>query len=157
METQVNLSEIKGIESEGIDLNKWHKKQTKIENVEVVQVPSTFTAKDEKGEYLKQWVLKVYSEVLESIGEDENKIEFRASELFNLVQDKDGNLKGFPKNERSNLMKFCKDLRIDTNQIENLQQLVDAIKGKEATIKSYDKDFEADGKTSTRTYLKFLY
>lgn len=156
-ESQLDLSAIKGIESEGIDLEKWHKKTTKVENCEVVQVPSTFTPTDDKGEHLKQWVLKVSSEVLESVGEGEDKIDFRASELFNLIQNKQGNLAGFPKNDRANLMKFCRDLRIDIKAIEDLQKLVDAIKGKEATVKAYDKEFEAEGKTFTRTYLKFLY
>jgi len=154
---QLNLSDIKGVESEGIDLEKWHKKPTKIENVEVIKVNSTFTPKDAQGEHIQQWVLKVSSGVLESIGEGEDKVDFKASELFNLIQDKDGNIKGFPKNERSNLMKFCKDLRIDVSKIENLQQLVEEIKGKDATIKAYEKEFDADGKTFTRTYLKFLY
>lgn len=156
-EQQMDLSAIKGVESEGIDLEKWHKKTTKVESVEVTQVPSIFTSKDEKGEYYKQWVLKVSSEVLESVGEGENKIDFRASELFNLVQDEKGNLKGFPKNEKSNLIRFCKDLRVNLANINNLQQLVDAIKSKEATIKAYEKEVEVDGKTFTRTYLKFLY
>lgn len=156
-EQQVNLSEIKGIESEGIDLEKWHKKNVVIENIEVTQVPSTFTPKDEKGEHLQQWVLKVSSKVLETIGESEDKIEFRASELFNLIQDKNGKLIGFPKNERAKIVKFCKDLKISIDKIEDLQQLVDEIKDKSATIKAYEKEFEIDGKTFARTYLKFLY
>lgn len=157
MEKQVNLSEIKGVESEGIDLEKWHKKSVKIESAEPIQVPSNFTPKNDKGEHMKQWVLKVSSEVVESIGEGEDKIDFRSSELFNLIQDKDGNIKGFPKNDKSNLGKFCADLKIDLNSMENLQQLVDALKEKEATIKTYEKEFEVDGKSFSRTYLKFLY
>jgi hypothetical protein len=158
MEEQIDLSAIKGVESESIDLEKWHKKTTTIENVELVQVPSAYTPLIEgTEEHQKQWVLKVSSEVLESYGEGEDKIEFRASELFNLVQNKSGGLTGFSKGEKSNLMKFCKDLRIKVDEIENLQQLIDKIKGKKATIKAYDKEFEADGKTFSRTYLKFLY
>ena len=159
MEQQLDLSAIKGVENESIDLEKWHKKTAVIENVEVIQVDSSFTPRIEgTEEHQKQWVLKVSSKVLETIGEGENKIEFRASELFNLIQDKNGNLIGFPKGEKSNLMKFCKDLRINTKEIENLQQLIEQIKGKEATIKAYEKEFETeDGKKFSRTYLKFLY
>jgi len=159
MEEQMDLSAIKGIESESVDLGKWHKKTTTIESVEVVQVPSAYTPIIEgTKEHQKQWVLKVSSGVLETIGEGEDKIDFRASELFNLVQNKNGELTGFSRGDKSNLIKFCKDLRIKVDEIENLQELVIGLKDKEATIKAYDKEFETeDGKKFSRTYLKFLY
>jgi hypothetical protein len=158
-EQQVNLEDIKGVKSEGIDLNKFHKKNVKIESADVIQVPSTYTPFIEGSdkEHLKQWVLKVSSAVLETVGEGEGKIEFRASELFNLLQDEKGNLTGFPAGDKSNLGKFCKDLRVDLTKVENLKILQDYLKGKEATVKAYDKDVEVDGKNFQRTYLKFLY
>ena len=158
-EQQVNLSEIKAVEGGvSIDLNKYDKKSVKIEKVEAIQVPSKFTrlideTKPELGR-IKAWSLKVQSEILETIGEGEDKVDFRASELFNLVQDKDGNLKGFPTGEGSNLMKFMKDLKIkEPEKLKDLQEVSDAIVGKEILIKSYDKDVEGNN----RTYLKFRY
>lgn len=157
-ETQLDLTKIKGVESESIDLDKFHKQNAIVDSAEVIKVSSNYTPLIEgTQEHQLQYVLKVSSEILESIGEGDNQIDFRASELFNLEQDKQGNLTGFPKGEKSNLAKFCKDLRIDMTKIDNLQELIDAIRGKNATIKSYDKEVKVDGKDITRTYLKFLY
>ena len=157
-EQQLDLTQVKGVESAGIDLEKYHKQSTKIVKVDVVQVNSKFTPLIEgTTEHQKQWVLKLSSDVLESIGEGEDKIDFRASELFNLIQNEKGDIIGFPKGEKSNLGKLCKDLRIDLDKVDNLQQLVDAFKDKNVTIKAYNKDVVFDGNTQTRTYLKFLY
>ena len=157
-QNQVDLTKIKGIESESVDLDKHHKKNSKIEIIELIQVNSKFTSLIAgTQEHQKQWVLRVASEVLESIGEGEEKREFRASELFNLIQDEEGNLIGFPTGEKSNLSKFCKDLKINLQEVENLQGLMERIKGKEVTIKAYEKEVVVDGKTLLRTYLKFLY
>ena len=138
-----------------VDLDKYHNKTTKIENCKVIQVPSKFTAliKDTEQHHM-QWVLKVSSEILETIGEEPDKIEFRASELFNLIQDDDGKITGFPTGEGSNLGKFCKDIRInDLESIPSLPELMKKMIGKEVTIKVYNK--EQEGKT--KTYMKFKY
>ena len=159
METQVDLSKIKGVESEGINLDKFHKQVTKIDSAEVIQVPSTFTpfVEGSTEQHQMQWVLKVSSVVLETIGEGADAINFRASELFNLVQDSKGNLIGFPKGDKSNLGKFLRDLRINLDTLDNLAELCTILKTKSATIKSYEKEVEIDGRKNTRTYLKFLY
>jgi hypothetical protein len=158
-EQQLDLSQIKGVEGgEGVDLDKYHKKNAKIEVVEVMQVPSEYTDLIEgTQEHHKQWILKVSSEVLESMGEGVDKIDFRASELFNLIQNHKGELTGFPKGEKSNLGRFCRDLKINVLEVKNLQELIDKLKGKEATIKSYEREYTKDGRKQTRTYLKFLY
>ena len=136
METQkvIDLDKLEGVEGTSVDLEQFDKKEVEIEKAEVVQVPSEYT------ETKKQWVLKVSSVVLTTIGEGDDKIDFRASELFNLVQDKDGNLKGYPEAEGSNLAKFMKDLKV-----KKPSELI----GKKALIKAYEK--------SNRTYLKFRY
>ena len=103
--------------------------------------------------------MKVESEVLETIERlnDEGKpdnITFKASELYNLVQDSEGTLTGFPTAEGSNLQKFIRDLGIkNSEKIESLKELIDLIVDKKVLIKAYDK--ENQGKT--RTYLKFRY
>src|SRR6056297_1525938 len=139
-EKQVSLSDLQSVESgSSVDLNKFHKTGAEIEGVDIIQVPSTYTKSG------KQWVLKVYSKVLETIEkEDGTKVDFRASELFNLIQDKEGKLKGYPESQDSNLKKFMADLRIEKP---------DQIVGKKATIKAYDKEVEGKPKT----YLKFMY
>lgn len=145
-----DLSKIKGVEG-GIvtDLKKYDKVTKRIESAKVVQVPSQYS---ETG---KQWVLKVESEVVESHAGAEGQIEFRASELFNLVQDENnGELKGFPKGEGSNLIRFLKDIGIkQPEKIESLQAIIEAMVGKNIIIKAYDKN--VDGKS--KTYLKFRY
>ena len=158
MEEQVDLTSVKGVKSEGVDLEKFHKTNAKVESVEVIQVPSNYTPLIEgTEEYQKQWVLKVASGVLESIGEGEKKIDFRASEIFNLIQDEKGKLTGFPTGEKSNLGKFVRDLRIEIESVEDLKQLIEVLVGKDATIKAYEKEVEIDGNKVSRTYLKYLY
>lgn len=135
VEKVMDLDKLEGVEGgESVDLEQFDKKEVEIESVTIVQVPSEYT------ETKKQWVLKVQSVILTSIGEGENKVDFRASELFNLIQDKEGKLIGFPKAEGSNLAKFMKDLKVSKPS---------ELKGKKALVKSYEK--------GNRTYLKFRY
>ena len=134
VEKVIDLKDLKPVKSEGVDLEQFDKKETELERVSIIQVKSDYSPTK------KQWVLKVESKVLTEIGEDENKIQFRASELFNLTQDKEGILIGFPDNEGSNLYKFLKDIKAKTPT---------DIVGKSALIKSYDKN--------GKTYLKFRY
>ena len=136
------------MESQGIDFWQYDKKEVTIGDAIVTKVKSQF---NEVGFH---WVLKVQSEVLETYGEGEDKIEFRASELFNLIQDKEGKLIGFPTGDASNLGKFLKDLGIrDLTKFENLVEIVEVIKGKKALVKAYDRDYQGN----SRTYLKFRY
>jgi len=139
-EKPVNLSELEPIKGgSGVDLDKYHKKEVKIETTTIEQVKSDYS---ETG---KQWVLKVVSEILETYEkEDGIKVDFKASELFNLIQDKEGKLIGYPESPDSNLQKFMADIKA---------KKPDEIKEKKATIKAYKK--EKDGQT--QTYLKFLY
>jgi len=151
-----DLSKIKPVEGGiSVDLEKYHKKDTKIDLVQVIQVPSNYTELIPNTEqHYMQWVLKVSGEILETIGEGEDKIEFRASELFNLVQNNKGELTGFPTGEKANLMIFMKDLGIESpEKLESLQKVKEALKEKSAQITSYKK--EQNGKT--KTYLKFRY
>jgi hypothetical protein len=65
-----------------------------------------------------------------------------------LEQDENGNLKGYPQNDKSNIMKFMADVGARSP---------DEIKGKKATIKAYEKKQIVDGREQVRTYLKFKY
>lgn len=142
----VDLSSLKPVASGvSVDLKKYHNTQVKIEKIEIIQVPSGFTPKDASGKNIPQWVVRVMSPILETIGEGESKVEFRASELFNLSQDKEGKLLGYPTNKDSNLVKFMKDTGA---------KKPDEIVGKTATVKFYEKDV---GEGQTRGYLKFKY
>lgn len=161
-ESQTNVSDfsnIKPVLNKGIDLSKHQNKQVQVEKVEVTTVPSKFTPKlkdaqgNELEQHLPQWVLKVSSGVLETIGEGDDKVEFRASELFNLTQDENGQLNGFPAGEGSNLYKFLTDIGIKVQELESLKQVIENISGKNAVVKAYSK--EVDG--NEKTYLKFKY
>lgn len=143
-----NLEDIKPIENQGIDLWKFDKKETKIASAIISQVKSQYTETE------FQWVLKVEGEVLEVLKTEEAEISFKASELFNLIQDKSGKLVGYPTGESSNLMKFLKDIGVkDVDKFSSLKELIEEIKGKAVLIKAYDKDYQG----GNRTYLKFRY
>ncbi len=153
---QKNFSDIGPSQGSSVDLNKYDKKPVKIEKVSVIQVPSKFTELIEGTEqHHFQWVLKVESEVLETLErEGEETIEFRASELFNLIQNKKGELEGFPAGEGSNLMIFMKDLKIGLpEKMENLDKVIESIKGKDTLVKTYEKEKNGNSKT----FLKFRY
>lgn len=149
MEQQLNLEEIKPIESssEEIDLWKHDKTTQQIDSAKVMQVKSNYSKNG------KQWVLRVESQPVEVYQGADSSVEFRASELFNLIQDEEGNLQGFPIGDRSNLFKFCQDIGFNIKEMENLGQLVENLHGKKAMLKAYDK--EVDG--NKKTYLTFRY
>jgi len=142
----VDLSLVKPVEINSIDLRKHDKKEVEIEKAVIMKVKSQYT----KCGY--QHVLKVQSVPIESYGEGEDLIEFRASELFNLIQDDDGKLIGYPTGDGSNLVQFMKDIGASIDKT-NLSEIVKEIVGKKALIKSYEKDVEG----RKRTYLKFRY
>lgn len=157
MDNQTDLDKIGPVASTGVDLGKYDKQVTTIEKADVIQLPSSYTPVvpgTMPPQHIPQWVLKISSVVLESIGEGEDKIEFRATEIFNLVQDDKGNLKGFPTGEGAKLMKFLKDMKIPSpDHLKSLKEVIDSIRGKQAAIKAEAK--EKDGRTNT--YLRFRY
>lgn len=154
-EEQTDLDKVGPIQSAGVDLVKYDKQITTIEKAETLQMPSSFTPMiPGTQQHYMQWCLKVSSKVLESIREGEDKIEFRATELFNLVQDDKGNLKGFPTGEGAKLMKFMKDLKVpNPDQLKSLKEVITSMIGKTAVIKADTKT--KDGKSNT--YLRFRY
>lgn len=141
--------------SVSVDLAKYDKTVTTIEKAEAIQVSSTFTPLiPNTQQHYMQWVLKISSVCLESIREGEDKIEFRATEMFNLTQDEKGALTGFPTGDGAKLMKFLKDLKIPSpDHLKSLREVVDAVKGKQVIIKAETKI--KDGRTNT--YLRFRY
>ena len=142
----IDINTLKACKSgEPVDLKKFHNTQVPIDKLEVLQVPSSFTPKGADGKNIPQWVVKISSPILLTIGEDESKIELRASELFNLTQDKEGKLLGYPTNKDSNLVKFMKD-----SGASEPNQLI----GKKVTVKHYEREM---GDGQTRGYLKFKY
>jgi len=151
----IDFTKIGPIQGTSVDLTKYDKLLTTIEKVEIIQLPSSFTPLIIGTQvHLMQWVLKVSSVVLESIREGIDKIEFRATEIFNLVQDEKGTLKGFPTGDGAKLMKFLKDMKVSNPQeMKSIEEIKNAIVGKQAVIKAETK--ERDGKTNT--YLRFRY
>ena len=155
MENQDDLGNVGPIQSAGVDLAKYDKQVVTIEKSEIMQMTSHFTPLVTGTQiHMMQWVLRVSSNVLESIREGPDKIEFRATEVFNLTQNDQGKLIGFPTGEKSKLMKFLKDLKIaNPEHFKTLKEIQDAIKGKQAVVKAETK--ERDGRTNT--YLRFRY
>jgi len=133
-EVVVDLNSLKPVQGAGIDLKKYDKKEVEIEGAEVIQVNSNYS------ECKTQWVLKVQSVVLETLERDEGNIEFRASELFNLIQDEAGKLQGYPEAEGSNLQQFMADIGAKSPE---------DIAGKKTLIKAFEKN--------DKTFLKFRY
>lgn len=154
MEDQTDLENVGPSQSSPlVDLSKYDKQVTTIEKSEITQLPSQFTPLIEgTQQHYMQWVLRVSSVVLETIREGEDKIEFRATDIFNLTQDEKGKLIGFPTTEKSKLMKFLKDLKIpEPEKFQKLKDIQEAIKGKKMVIKT-----EVSAKDG-RTYLRFRY
>lgn len=152
-----DLENVGPVASSGVDLQKYDKEITIIEKCEIMQLTSQYTEvipNSQPPVHYMQWILKVSSVPLESIREGIDKIDFRASELFNLTQDSKGKLIGFPTGEGAKLMKFMKDLKIQNpEQFKTLKEVIAAIKGKKAVIKAVSKI--KDGRTNT--YLSFRY
>lgn len=142
-----------------LDLKSHDKMPVKIEGSEIKKVHSKFVEQDTDGKIKHQWILRIFSVPVMTLQGADGNVDFRASDLFNLVQNMDesspnfGKLEGFPTGDRSNLAKFLKDLGVKIEELEDLSKLQEAIIGKTAVIKAYDK--EKDGKTMT--YLKFRY
>ena len=155
MESQQDLDKIGPVLSASVDLTKYDKQVTTIEKAETTQLPSQFTPLiPGTQQHYMQWVLKISSVTLESIREGIDKIEFRATEVFNLIQDEKGNLTGFPTGDGAKLMKFLKDLKIPSpDHLKSLKEVVEAVKGKQVIIKAETK--ERDGRINT--YLRFRY
>lgn len=149
VEFATDLTAIKPIKNAGgVDLKQFDKTTHPIESAVVVQVKSSYAPTG------MQWSLRVSSVPLITVDGEAGPIAFRASELFNLIQNDAGDLLGFPTNEKSNLMKFMKDLGIQNAEgLQNLQEVVNAIVGKKALLRAYDKTVE----NQVKTYLNFRY
>lgn len=102
------LPEIESEREDLIDYEKHRLKPAKIESMEIVRIPSKF-AKSEDG---KQHKLKIVGEVVESVekkSDDEDKaIDIRPTALIGMIEDADGNLKGYPNSEDSGWGKLKK-------------------------------------------------
>jgi len=127
-----DISNLKPVDRGGTDLEQFEGQKVKIESVTRLVVPSKFT---ESG---NQEVLKVQSVPVTVVEDSEgNKIEIRASELFNLVDSTSWSTKG-------KLQKF-----LDKQRVSHPKDLP----GTWATIRLREKARE-DG--TTQTFLGFV-
>ena len=135
-----DITELKPIESKGVDLSQFEGRRIQIESAEVITVQSKFSNKvDGQAE-----VLRVQSEPVSTMQDrDGNQVPLRASELFNLTRNEEGEL-GRPTGAKGKLAKFMKKLGA-----KHPSELV----GKEATVRIRTKQ-GADG--MTREFLGFL-
>ena len=135
-----DVEELKPIESKSVDLKQFEGRCVQIESVQVTTVPSIFS-NNGNGE---SDVLRVQSEPLETIEDkDGNKVEIRASELFNLTQGENGEL-GWPTGPNGKLAGFMKKLGVRPPA-----KLV----GKEVVVRIRSKQ-STDG--MTREFLGFI-
>ncbi len=132
-----NVSSLKPIETKGMDLRQFDGAQVEIESVAVVTVPSKFAGNGESE------VLRVQSVPVVRIEGREGDHAIRASELFNLMRGKDGQL-GWPNGPNGKLANFLR--RIGVIGPEELP-------GKQGTIRVRRKT-GADG--TTREFLGFV-
>lgn len=102
----MSIDELKEIQvTEPIDLSEYEGQETSIEQVVVEWVTSKY---HESG---KTKVLKVLSEPVTTVEIEGKKAEIRASELFNLKQDKEG-FWGYSSSPSSHLQQFMKKLGV---------------------------------------------
>ena len=133
-----NINELVPIESAGFDFSELEGRKGKIEIISILEVPSAFT---ETG---KQKVLKIETEVLDVItNKEKEKIDLRASEIFNLSTTKDGAL-GWSKSPNASLNKFLIKLKVKSP---------DELKDKYVIIKTRTKK-NAQGQD--KTFLGFI-
>ncbi len=98
------VEDLKPLASKAIDLSQYEGRRVRIESVEVVRLPSKYSA-TEDGE---TDVLRVQTVPLRTIQDREgNDAKLRASELFNLNRDTDGTL-GWPTGPKSKLAGFLR-------------------------------------------------
>jgi hypothetical protein len=137
---KTDVKGLKPIESKGIDLSQFEGQRVKIESVEVIEVPTKF-GNSGNGE---SEVLKVQSVPVANIQDrDGNDIPVRASELFNLGHNADGEL-GWPTGPKGKLAGFLKRLGVG-----HPSQLV----GKQVAVRIRAKK-GTDG--TTREFLGFI-
>jgi len=115
-----NIENLKAIESGGIDFSEFEGNKKLIEDLQIVEVPSSF---HESG---KVQALKIVTESVTKIQDKDGKeIDLRASELVNLKVDKDGKV-GYSTNPKSKLQKLMKKCKVE--------KPID-LKGKQVTLK----------------------
>jgi len=132
-----NIEDLKAIESGGLDFSEFEGTKKVIENLEIVEVPSSF---HDSG---KVKALKVVTETVATIQDKEGKdVELKASELVNLKVDKDGNI-GYSTNPKGKLQKLMKKCKVEKPA---------DLKGKQVTLKVRESK-APDG--STREFLGF--
>lgn len=135
---EVNMTDVKDlkpIKSEGIDIKQFDGEKVEIEGIEQLRMPSEFA------ECGYQWVARVFSRPLVNFKKDDGEeVKIRASELFNLSQDKEGKLTGFPVNEKAKLYRLMKKVGV-----EHPAELL----GKKVLVTTYEN--------KGKTFLRFVY
>ena len=108
-QTQLKLEDLKPIEAKGVDFSEFEGNKALIEKAGVIEVNSYYNEEGKKvKEPRKVLALKVESRVITSLTNAEGKtVEVRASELFNLIKDKDGKI-GWSKAPKAKLNNFLK-------------------------------------------------
>lgn len=137
---QVRLDDLKPIEAQGIDFSSFEGNRIPIEKVSVIDINSFYDGDGKKiKEPIQVKALKVESTVVTMIKNQEGvEVGIRASELFNLINDKKTGGIGWSKGAKAKLNNFLKKLNV-----EHPKQLI----GKSAVIRLRKKE-NPDGSES---------
>ena len=130
MDTEI--PSVKDVKVGGFDLNQFAGQNAKIAKISMLDVNTCY---DENGGYVEGLkrpvkVLKIETEVITTFENDSEEVPVRASELFNMVKDKELNEWGLSTSPNSKYRKFLKSIKAN--------ELKDVI-GKSVTIKCIDR------------------
>ena len=132
---EVSADELVSIKTAGVDLSEFEGKKAEIEKLAVLEMDSSYDEEGlllPKGQTRRVKVLKVITgTILESENSDKEKIEFKASELFNLKYDKEAEKWGYSESPKSKIQKFFTKMKVKTPK-----ELI----GKTITIRTYEKN-----------------
>ena len=132
MTEENNVPNVPDVKVSGLNLEEFAGKRAKIEKVSVIDAETSY---DESGNFVeglkrKVKVLKAETEALTTFEKDGETKTVRASELFNMVQDKETKEWGLSTSDNSKYRKFIKNMKCN--------ELKDLI-GKEVTVKSVER------------------
>jgi hypothetical protein len=99
-----------------VDLNQFKGKLNKIVDIQGLNGELRITSPNAKAADGKVHVLKIIGEIVHTEQTAGKVIEFRPTELINLVEDGQGNLLGLPKNDQSNWQILKGYLNVKTPQ-----------------------------------------
>ena len=124
MAMDADINGLKPIESGGLDFSEYEGLKKKVEELEILEVPSKYAKSG------KTKVLKVITEPVTLVKTKEGKeIEIRATEIFNLKLDDKTGTWGYSTSPKSKLQKLM--IKLKVNKLSDLKNKMVVIKVRE--------------------------